>query len=207
MVLPASNTFTPSHLNVKRIVQQLKYIIKYLLSLINNPEQTWQYLKDGDVPEAKPEYMQTNYYFPMLGAIGLFLFVKSGWGEPFDIESAMKSSVSFITAYFVAPYLAIFILEKLYGKIRNFTFDKAKLTLFVGYCLSFLMLVRIFSASFPHIKFLIFCSLYLPYIIWCGAEVFIGIAEKERWKFTILAFGAMWFSPFLVEKLMSIMMR
>lgn len=188
-------------------MQQLKYIIKYLLSLINNPEQTWLYLKDGDVREAKTDYMQTNYYLPMLGVVGLFLFVKSGWGETFDIEIAMKSSVSFMAAFFVAPYLAIVLLEKIYGRLMDFQFDKDKLTLFVGYCLSFLMLVRMFSASFPHIKFLTFCSLYLPYIIWCGADVFIGIGEKERWKFTIVASCVMWVSPAIVEKLMSLMMR
>lgn len=188
-------------------MQQLKYIIKYLLSLLNEPEQTWKYLKDGDVKEAKLDYMQTNYYLPMMGVVAVCLFLMAGWGKTFNIEHAMKTAVSFVAGFFLAPYLASVLLEKTYGRIMKYTFDKDRLQLFVGYSLSFLMLVRLFSASFPHIKFLTFCSLYIVYIIWCAADVYVGIGEKDRWKFTTTAFFEIWLSPIIIEKLMSMMMR
>ena len=187
-------------------MQQLKYIIKYLLSLINDPEQTWKYLKDGDVDEAKHEYMQNNYSLPLMGVVTLFLFLKTGWGDRFDIETAIKAATSFAAAFFVGPILANVLMRQTYGRMMNFTFDNEKLNLFIGYSLSFLMLVRMFSASFPHIRFLTFCSFYLFYIIWCAADVYIGIGEKERWKFTVAAFFEIWLSPIIIEKLMSMMM-
>lgn len=194
-------------INKLETVQQLKYILKYLLSLINEPEQTWNYLKDGDVDESKPDYMQNNYYLPMMGVVALLLFLMKGWGTPFDIEHAMKTVVSFLAAFFLSPYLASFLLNQTYGRMKQMEFDKDKLQIFVGYCLSFLMLVNLFSASFPTIKFLTFCSLYLFYIIWCASDVFMGIEEKERWKFTAIAFFMIWLSPIIIEKLMSLMTR
>ena len=129
-------------------MQQLKYIIKYLLSLINDPEQTWKYLKDGDVDESKHEYMQNNYYLPLMGVVTLFIFLKTGWGDTFDIETAIKAATSFAAAFFIAPILANVLMRQTYGKVMNFEFDNEKLNLFIGYSLSFLMLVRMFSASF-----------------------------------------------------------
>ena len=127
-------------------MQQLKYIIKYLLSLINDPEQTWKYLKDGDVDESKHEYMQNNYYLPLMGVVALFIFLKTGWGDRFDIETAIKAATSFAAAFFVGPILANVLMRQTYGRVMNFKFDNEKLNLFIGYSLSFLMLVRMFSA-------------------------------------------------------------
>lgn len=188
-------------------VQQLKYILKYLLSLINEPEQTWKYLKDGDVDESKPEYMQTNYYLPMMGVVAILLFLLRGWGSPFDMEHAMKAAVSFLAAYFLGPFLANVLLQKTYGKMMNFSFDKDRLQVFIGYCMSFLMLVKLFSASFPHIKFLTFCALYVFYIVWSASDVYFGVAEKDRWRFTAVASFSVWLSPYIIERLMSMMTR
>lgn len=188
-------------------VQQLKYIIRYLLSLINDPAQTWKYLTEEDVKESKPDYMQANYYLPMLGIVALLIFLMNGWGTPFNLEHAMKSAVTFLVAYFASPFLSVFLLRKTYGKYKPFNFDHDRLQVFVGYSLSFLMLVKLFSSSFPHIKFLAFCALYLFYIIWSASDVFFGIDEKDRWRFSAIAFFEIWLSPMMIERLMHMMSR
>lgn len=188
-------------------MQQLKYILKFLLSLINESQQTWNSLKDENANESKLEYMQTNYYLPMMGVVALLIFVLVGWGSPFDIEHAMKDAVSFLAAFFLSPYLANVVLRKAFAKFMNITFDKEKLQVFISYSLSYLMLVRLFTATFPHIKFLTFCSLYIFYIVWSASDVYMGVPEKNRWKFTAMASIAMLLSPIVVEEIMSLMIR
>lgn len=188
-------------------VQQLSYILKYLLSLINEPQQTWNYLKDGDVDEAKPEYMQNNYYYPMLGVVALVIFLLKGWGSPFDIEHAMKAAVSFAAAYFLSTYLANIVLKQTCSRFMGMTPDENKLQVFIGYCLSYLMLVDLVSAWFSHFKFLAFCALYLIYIIWYASDEYFGVNEKARWRFSAIAFFEIWLSPIVIERLMSAMMK
>lgn len=184
---------------------QLKYILKYLLSLINDPGQTWKFLTEDDVQESKPEYMQNNYYLPMMGVVAVALFLMAGWGTTFDIERAMKTAVKFLASYFAGPFLADFILRKLHPAFFGKALDKDRLLVFIGYSMSFLMLVELFSASFPTVRFIAFCALYLFYIVWCATDVFFNIEEKIRWKFSALSFFVIWGSPIIIGKLIAFM--
>ena len=188
-------------------MQQLKYILKYILSLLNEPEQTWKFLTEDDVDEAKLEYMQTNYYLPMMGVVAVLLFFLAGWGDPFSIERAMKQAVSFVAAFFVSPYLASFVLNQACEKLIGVSFNREKLQVFVAYSLSFLMTVDLLKATFPHIKFLAFFALYMFYIVWCASDGYFGLAERNRWKFTSISFFVIWLSPILVTRIMTFMMR
>lgn len=188
-------------------MKQLKYIIKYLISLITNPEQTWNYLADEDVDEANPEYVQTNFYLPMLGVVSVFVFVINGWGSPFNLEHAMKSAIPFIVAYFASQYLSEFLMQKTYQKFKGSEFDKDRLNVLVLYGLSYLMLVALFTTLFPQIKFLSFCSIYLVYIVWASADKFMNIPLKDKVKFTAISFFIIWMSPAIIERLMSMMER
>lgn len=175
--------------------------------MINDPGQTWTYLNDQEVKESKPEYMQNNYYLPMMAVVAVLIFLMKGWGTPFDMEDAMKAAVSFLAAYFLGLFLANFLVQQTFVKLLGFPFDKDKLQVFVGYCMSFLMLVELFSATFPHIKFLSFTAFYLFYIIWCATDTYFGLAEKLRWRFTLLTFFEIWLSPLILGGVMSMMTR
>lgn len=188
-------------------MERAKYILKYLLSLINNPQQTWKFLADGEAEESKLDYMQANYYLPAMGVVALLLFLMAGWGTPFDLEQAIKQAFIFLASYFAGQYLANVVLRKIYDRFFGLILDNDRLQVFVSYSLSFLMLVELFSASFPGVKFIAFCALYLFYIVWCATDVYFGIPEKNRWKFSSIAFFVMWGSPIIIGKIMASMIR
>lgn len=188
-------------------MQQVKYIVKYLLSLVSEPEQTWKFLSEGDVDESKPDYVQTNYYLPLMGAIAVGMFILSGWGLSFDIEKAMKAAVNFLAAYFAGPFLAQAVVKIVNNKWFQINLTETKLNVFVSYAMSFLMVIQLFSAAFPTVKFIQFSALYLFYIVWCASDQFFGIIETNRWKFTTAGFFIIWASPKVIQMLMSLMIR
>ena len=188
-------------------MQQIKYIIKYLLSLISEPEQTWQYLSVGDVDESKPDYVHSNYYLPLMGVIAVGIFLLSGLGLEFSIEKAMKAIVRFLSSYFAGPYFAVLILRILTKRWFSLELEEYKLQVFVYYSMSFLMLIQLFAAAFPNCRFSSISSLYLFYIIWCSADFFKDVMEHYRWKFSTVCFFVIWAAPRIIEYLISFMIR
>lgn len=192
-------------------MDKAKYIVKYLISLTTQPEQTWLFLAKGEVEESKPQYMQTNYYLPLIGFMSLFIFVVSGLGgeEGFSLQRGMTSMVPATVAYFVGPYLAMFVLRELLAtnlfKMRQPDHDR--LQLYVFYSSSYLVLVEMAAALLPSIAFIRLAAYYLIYITWTGAYTMIRVEENRRWMFGFLAFAVIYISPSIVIRILQFMQR
>lgn len=187
---------------------QFKYILKYLISLVVNPEQTWQFLANQEGQESKADYMQRNYYFPMWGVIAICLFLLKGFStEEFSFEVAMKSAVSFMLSYFAGLYLAAFLLRLAFEWCWGILLDKERLQVFVGYAMSFLMAVDLLMSLMPSISFVAFVNLYLVYIVWCATISYLGVEENRRWSSTFLISAVVFCSPWLIGCLMRLMER
>ncbi len=190
-------------------MDKAKYIVKYLISLVTRPEQTWLYLAQGEVPESKPQHMHTNYYLPLLGFMSLWLFLAAGMGgeETFSLQEGMTSMVPAAVAYFVGPYLAMFLLRELlatsYFKLKQP--DNDRLQLYVFYSTSYLMLVEMAASLLPTIAFVRLAAYYLIYITWTGASTMIRVEEHRRWIFGFFAFLVIYFSPSVVIRILQFM--
>ena len=183
-------------------MDKAKLIVKYLISLITQPEQTWIYLANQDVDEAKPQYMQTNYYLPLLGFMSLFIFVVTGMDGvgSFSLQKGMTSMVPATVAYFVAPYLAMFIIRELLTSciFKMSNPDHDRLQLYVFYSTSYLMLVEMAAAMMPSFAFIRLAAYYLIYITWTGSHTMIRVEEHRRWMFGFVAFMVINFSPSII---------
>ena len=192
-------------------MDKAKYIVKYLISLTTQPEQTWLYLAKEDVEEAKPQFMQTNYYLPLLGFMSLFIFVVAGMaGEgSFSLPNGMTSMVPATVAFFVAPYLAMFILRELLptGWFKLPNPDQDRLQLYVFYSTSYLMLVEMVASLMPSFAFIRLAAYYLIYITWTGATIMVRVDERKRWLFGFVAFIVINFSPSIIISLLKFMQR
>lgn len=192
-------------------MDKANYIVKYLISLTTQPEQTWLYLAKGEVNESKPQYMQTNYYLPLLGFMSLFVFCTAGFGgeDGFSLEAGMKSMVPVLVAYFVSPYIAMFVLKELlptqYFKMQNP--DNDRLHLYVFYSTSYLMLVEMAASLLPSLSFIRLAAYYLIYITWTGSHTMIRVEEHRRWIFGFLSFVIIYASPSIVIWILQFMQR
>lgn len=192
-------------------MDKAKYIVKYLISIVTRPEQTWEYLAKGEVNESKPQYMQTNYYLPLLGFMSLFIFLMAGLHneDGFSLEAGMTQMVPALVAYFLGPYLAMFILREIlplkYFNVQNP--DQDRLQLYVFYSSSYLILVEMAAALIPTITFVRLAAYYLIYITWSGAYTLIPVEDKRRWIFGLLSFFAIYLSPAVVTRILEFMQR
>ena len=189
-------------------MEQLRLIVKFFLSLVVNPEQTWQYLSDPSVREADVDYVQRNYYLPMMGAIAVVVFILTGIHfEPFNLEHAMKASVAFLVAFFAGPYVAEFILQHFMVRFYDTEPDKQRLQLFVYYTLSYEMGVQLVSRLMPSIRFADLLVVYLAYIVWCASAIFFGIEERRRLSFSIWTTVILFITHWSIVAIMQLMGR
>jgi len=173
--------------------------------MISQPDELWNKLIKSETEESKPEFMQRNYYYPLLGIMALVVFVCAGLrgpesDTPFDIQHGMTKMVPVLVAYFVGPYLALFLVKE--GLIHFFGLpnpDKARLSNFVFYSMSFLMALEMVLAVFPAILFFRFIALYLIYITWNGSHTYIRVEERRRWIFGFYSAVVIYFSPGVIE--------
>lgn len=192
-------------------MDKAKYIIKYLILLVTQSEQMWQHLSKKDVEESKPQYMMTNYYWPLLGFMALFVFVASGYSrdDGFVLQEGMTAMVPSLVGFFIGPYLAIFLLKEMlptrFFEVREP--DQDRLHLFVFYCTSFLVLIEILCSLIPSISFMQLFAYYLVYITWTGSTTMIRVPDNHRWMFSFVSCVVIYFSPVLTIKILQLMQR
>ena len=187
---------------------QFKYIVKFLIALITQSEQAWNYLSNAEIKESKPDYMLWNYYYPLLGFMSLVVFLCAGWRGPnpevsFDFQHGMTQMVPILVAYFVGPYLALILIKQALVVLFDLPNpDKNRLINFVFYSTSFLMALEMLMAAFPAFRFFQFIALYLVYITWNGSHTYIRVEEKRRWLFGFVSFLVIFFSPSIIQHLL-----
>ncbi|MBO4754828.1 MAG: hypothetical protein J5543_09550 [Bacteroidales bacterium] len=187
---------------------QFKYIVKFLIALITQSEQAWNYLATAETKESKPDYMLWNYYYPLLGFMSLVIFICAGSRGPnpelsFDFQHGMTQMVPILVAYFVGPYMAMILIKQTLVNLFDLPNpDKDRLTNFVFYSTSFLMALEMLMAAFPAFRFFQFIALYLVYITWNGSHTYIRVEEKRRWLFGFVSFLVIFFSPSIIQHLL-----
>ncbi len=191
-------------------MQKLKYIVKYLIPMISEPEQFWDFLAKEKNDMSKVDFMLSNIFFPMLGVMSLAVFLIAGLsGEGFfELQRAMTYMVPRLVAFFVGPYIAMFLLKESLSAFFGVPVpDRDRLQLYVFYSTGFLMVIEVLVALVPSIKFLQLASYYLIYITWCGAYTLIRVEEKRRWMFGLVAFLVIYFAPSLIKDLLIFLQR
>ena len=178
--------------------------------MTSQPENFWGYLAKGKDPLSKTDYMQSVIFLPMLGVMSLSVFLIAGFsGEGFfDLQHAMTYMVPRLVAYFVGPYIAMFLLRELLPAFFGVPSpDRDRLQLYVFYSTGYLMLVEVALALIPSIKFLQLANYYLIYITWCGAFTLVRVEEKRRWVFGFVAFLIIYYAPSLLKDILIFMQR
>lgn len=197
-------------------MEQIKTIIKMLISLTTTPEQTWSYLAERRTDESDVEENQWHYYFPWLviaSAIVLVLNTLHAYSNDLDHESSaavatgMRQMVPFLVSYFAAPYVTVALLRELYPFCMQFQIEKRRLEIFVRYAMSFVILVEVFCSLLSHIRLVTFVAVYLVYIVWAGAGSFARVNDKQRWMFTVITSSMIYLLPVLLSKLLYFLIR
>lgn len=186
-------------------MNQLKYIIRILISLLTRAEETWRYLDVTTSDEAKPDYQQHNFHYPLLGFMSLCILTFGGLyaaGEEtsFDLQHGMTGMVPVLVAYFIGPYLSLAVVKWVlsWSLFEKVNIEKEKLTLFVFYVTGFLMAMEIAVALVPSIQFVKLFRIYIVYITLTGAVNYLHVDPTKEWVFGFLSAFIIFICPTVI---------
>ncbi len=176
----------------------LKEIFMLIYRLILQPAKSWAELAEKQDTDNEP--FLKRYLYPIFGIIALLAFVGVFINvKEFDVQIALKTTISLVVSVFLGFYLASFalteVLDRMFGKTKQPKIDQQ----FVGYASSLLYVVYMLLAIFPELFFLHFFVLYTIYIVWEGAFPYLGIEDSSRTKFTIVASAIILIAPNLIK--------
>ncbi|MBQ0057609.1 MAG: hypothetical protein KBT20_08130 [Bacteroidales bacterium] len=195
---------------------EIRYILRYVKDLLSDTEAVWIKLRDPNLREAQLDYMLRYYYWPMMAFASLCVFLLHGNGvmlnsklafdAPFSFEYALTGMVSFALGFAVGPSLAALVLRETFFRFTPIAIAKDQLELFVHYSMSITMVISLFCAFLPNLKFLTFLHLYLIYVVWLGAMSYLDLLTSIYQRvFTIVATAVIFYSPAILQYILRLL--
>lgn len=181
----------------------LMMLLDHLLLMIFAPLKGWKRIVRERMPEA---VVRSNFVFPLMGVASMasFLGLVFSEGVPNALKAALITFIAFFGAYFMASYLINEIVGY-FGEEKNLS----KIQVFVGFSSSILYLLNIIMGLrfLPEFFFLQIFALYTIYIVWESVGVYFKrITDEARAKFTLVSSCLILISPFLIKKVLGLLM-
>lgn len=154
--------------------------------LISSPAKAWEEINLEDRRK-----VFTAFVYPMIGLCGLSFFL----GTIFDtgltavgFQRAMTNCCAVFVALFGGYFLAAYAVNKLAVTMFQQKDDIQLIQQFVGYAMVVTFLLDIIAGVIPSF-FILRCifQFYVVFIVWEGAAKLIGVEEKIRMSYTIMA--------------------
>ncbi len=183
----------------------LKGLFGLLFSIIYQPSKAWNMLSEKQ--ETDNENFFKSYFYPLLGIIALFSFLGVFFTrKEFEVQLALKNAISLLIAVYAGLYLASYLLSEFRFRYLGKEKDLKLCQRFVGYASAIVYALYLVLSFFPEFFFLKIFLLYTVYIVWEGATSYMGVEEKHKLKFTLLASVIIILCPFLIEKITFMLM-
>jgi hypothetical protein len=184
-----------------------KQLFILLFKIIAEPAPTWKLLSE------KVDKNNVNFYksylFLILGIIALLSFVGVLINHSFAVnvlQQVMKTVIKQVIIYGGSFYIMSYVLAEFVFPRFNLPADKLCAEQFTGYASALIYTVAMFETLLPGLFLLKILNLYTFYILWTGAIQFLKIKENLSVKFTIFAGLIILGTPFLLGKLINLLM-
>lgn len=126
--------------------------------------------------------------------------------KEFNLELALKSSIRTLVSTFGGFYLSAYIMNEIWKGFFKRPDDMRLWQRFVGYSSALMFALNVLLTLLPEFFFLRIFVLYTFYIIWEGAEPYLGVEDASRLKFTSIATAVILVMPIAIELLLSLLM-
>ena len=174
-----------------------KEILRRIIAIISQPRRTWHLLAKRK--ENNEEFL-ASFIYPLIGLMTVVAFLGILFTrKEFDVELALKSSIKTLVSSFGGFFLAAYILNELWQSWFNQKKDMQLWQQFVGYASSLMFALNIVLMLLPEFFFLRIFIVYTIYIVWEGADEYLGLDEKVRLKFVLTATAIILLMPTVIE--------
>ena len=180
-----------------------KEIVVKIIQIITNPDEAWRKLEKHENHES----FINRYLHPVFGIISLTTFVGGLWiVADGGLEIALKNTIISLVTVYGGYFIASYILNELMPKF-GISKDEAKVQQFVGFASALVYAIFIVSPLLPDLPILWIFAIYTVYIVYMGFEVYITVEEEQRVNFTGVATTVILLTPFIIEKILAILIK
>lgn len=177
-----------------------KELFKITIKLISSPAKAWEEIS---LEEDKRNVYMT-FVYPMIGLCGLSVFIGSlldyGWGGPQSFQIAMTVCCAVAVSLFGGYFLAAYLINQIGIKMLGMDDDIIQMRYFAGYAMIVIFSLDIITGILPAFRIIgYFLQMYTFYIVWEGAPLLLGIQEKNRLRFTIIASVLLMVCPWIIQ--------
>ena len=155
--------------------------------LISSPAHAWEEIRLEDKRK-----VFSAFVYPMIGfcALAVFLGVlfDMGWSGPQSFQYAMTRCCAVAVSWFGGYFLAAYLINRMRMRLFHMADDIPLTRQFAGYALVVPFLLQIVTGIWPDFSIMaLLLQFYLVYVVWEGCPLVMGIEDKDRLRFTLLA--------------------
>jgi len=160
-------------------------MIKDFAILLISPKVGWQYIDDRCYSAQR---VLGAFFYPLLAILAISSFVPLIYDSASNtLSSALMSAIVAFAKYMLTYYLCVYLLSGFYPQFTRSSLAMSKLSNYVIYNLSFLIvlqiLINVLNAEFSPLFFMV---LYMPYIAYRGVD-FLCIDNDKSIKFVLIS--------------------
>ena len=160
-------------------------MIRNFLVLLISPKVGWQYIDDRC---HSAQRVLGTFFFPLLGLLAISSFVPMIYDSAsHTLSSSLMDAIVSFSMFMLSYYLCVYLLSGFYPQFTRSSLAMSKLSNYVIYNLSFLVLLMILrnvlSGEFSPLFFLV---LYMPYIAYRDID-FLCVDSNKSVKFVVIS--------------------
>ena len=157
-------------------------MIRNFIVLLISPKVGWQYIDDKC---HSAQRVLSSLFFPLLAILAISTFVPIIYDSASNtISSSLMKAIVDFSKYMLTYYLCVYLLSGFYPQFTRSSLAMSKLSNYVIYNLSFLImlsiLINVLNAEFSPLYFL---ELYMPYM---GVD-FMCVDSNKSVKFVVIS--------------------
>ncbi len=182
-------------------------IILRIIDLIGSPRATWVRIKEEN---KRNREIQNKFFYPLVVMVTLGTIVGAFWSSgEFEFSEMLKRSIVVLTSNFAGYFMSVIVLNEIISSsLFNMEKQYRACVRLAAYSSSILLCINTIVAIVPDLFILRIGYFYTAFVIWAGSDVlFDGLEENRKGIFTVICFILLYLSPFLIEKLMYMMMK
>jgi hypothetical protein len=164
--------------------------------------------------EENDRELLARFVYPLIGLVALAAFAGVFFSEEnFQLEYALKRSVKAAVSYFGGFHLAAYALNEMRRGFFDAGNEPKPCRAFTAYASAPMFALYILLSILPILPLadffllrLLVLYLYIGYIVWQGASIFLKIPGRQRATFTALATLWVVAAPELIHALLFLLM-
>ena len=184
-----------------------KAIISRIVELIRSPRTAWVRIEEEN---QRVKEIQNRFFYPLVLVVTVGTVIGVFWGaKGFALDQMLKKTIIVLTSAFAGYFISVIVLNEIIAsRLFNMERQYAACVRIIAYSSSIMLCVGTIVAIVPDLFILYVLNFYTAYVIWEGSGIiFKGLEESRKGVFTAITLILLYLSPYLIEKLMYMMMK